>query len=193
MSSLTSRQQFAIGGALALLMAITRSHHWATLHALPDASWAVFFLAGAYVRSRWAVPGLMLLAVVVDYVAIAWGGVSSFCVSPAYVALVPAYGALAYAGRLYSRHHRFAWATLPALGGWVLAGAALAELFSSGSFYFFSGRFAEPTGSEFLLRLVKYFPLFLSAMAFYVALAALVHAVLAVGYRGTAVSSRRAD
>lgn len=40
---------------LALVMAATRINHFG---ALPDASWAVFFLAGFYLRgsARWAFP-----------------------------------------------------------------------------------------------------------------------------------------
>ncbi|PIQ11690.1 MAG: hypothetical protein CO125_13015 [Hydrogenophilales bacterium CG_4_9_14_3_um_filter_59_35] len=179
MLSLSSRQQLVIGIALTLLMALTRSHHWAALHALPDASWAVFFLAGMYLRAFWVAPVLMLGAVLVDYVAITWGGVSSFCVSPAYWLLIPAYGALFLAGRVYARHHRLSWSALPWLLGSALAGAVLAELFSSGGFYFFSGRFAEPGLGEFLPRLVKYFPLNLSTMATYLGLAAVIHVAVA--------------
>lgn len=175
MLSLTSRQQLAIGLGLALLMAFTRSHHWATLHALPDASWAIFFLAGLYLRPLWAVPALMLEAALVDYLAITVGGVSGFCVSPAYGFLIPAYAALFLAGRVYARHHRLSWAALPWLLGCALAGAGLAELFSSGGFYFFSGRFADPSLAEFIPRLVKYFPAMLSSLALYLGLAALVH------------------
>ena len=185
MLSLPSRQQLAIGMALALLMALTRSHHWATLHALPDASWAVFFLAGVYLRPRWAVPALMLGAALADYVAITWGGVSGFCVSPAYWLLIPAYGALFLAGRVYARHHRLSWSALPWLMGCALAGAVLAELFSSGGFYFFSGRFAEPGLGEFIPRLVKYFPHMLSTMVTYLGLAAVIHVAVA-GLRGDA-------
>ena len=43
--NLTPRTQLLIGLALALLMAMTRGQHFATLN-LPSASWAVFFLAG---------------------------------------------------------------------------------------------------------------------------------------------------
>ncbi len=193
MSSLTFRQQTAVGVLLALVMAATRSHHWATLHALPDASWAVFFLAGVYLRAFWVVPALMLEAALVDYVAITWGGVSSFCVSPAYVALIPAYGVLAYGGHLYARGHRFAPAALPALAGWAAGSAFLAELFSSGGFYFFSGRFADPTLGEFIPRLVKYFPQALSSMALYLGLALLVHTAVAVSRRGQGVPSGHGD
>jgi hypothetical protein len=66
--------------------------------------------------------------------------------------------------------------------GSVLAGAMLAELFSSGGFYFFSGRYAEPSLGEFIPRLVKYFPSMLSTMAAYLGLAAMIHVAAAVWY-----------
>jgi len=185
----TSRQQLAIGLGLTLLMALTRSHHWATLHALPDASWAIFFLAAVYLRSYWAAPVLILEAALVDYLAIAVGGVNGFCVSPAYGFLIPAYGALFLAGRAYAHHHRLSWSALPWLLGCALAGAVLAELFSSGGFYFFSGRFADPSLAEFIPRLARYFPAMLSSMAPYLGLAAVVHVTVA-GQRG---APRQAD
>ena len=189
MLSLSSRQQIAVGILIALLMGLTRSHHWATPYALPDASWAVFFLAGVYLRALWVAPALMVGAALIDYIAITWGGVSSFCISPAYVALIPAYGTLYLAGRTYGRHHRLAWSALPWLLGCALVGALLAELFSSGGFYFFSGRFAEPTLGEFLPRLAKYFPSMFSTFATYLGLAAVIHAAIA-SWRGDAQHAR---
>ena len=179
MLSLTPRQQLTIGAVLALLMALTRSHHWATLYALPDASWAVFFLAGVYLRAFWVAPAMILGAALVDYIAITWGGVSSFCVSPAYWLLIPAYGALFLAGRVYARHHRLSWSALPWLMGSALVGAMLAELLSSGGFYFFSGQFAAPGLGEFVPRLVKYFPQTLTTMAAYLSLAGVIHVAVA--------------
>ncbi|MBS1214128.1 MAG: uncharacterized protein H6R26_2745, partial [Proteobacteria bacterium] len=44
-NTLTKQEQF-IGLALFALMAATRSHHFASVTHLPDASWAVLFLAG---------------------------------------------------------------------------------------------------------------------------------------------------
>jgi len=99
MLNLTRRQQIAIGLALTLMMLLTRSHHWASIHSLPDASWAIFFLLGVYVRALWVVPVLIAASVVIDYVAITWGGVSDFCVSPAYWLLIPAYVVLFAGGR----------------------------------------------------------------------------------------------
>lgn len=176
---LTPRQQLNIGLILTLVMALTRSHHWATLHALPDASWAIFFLVGVYLRPLWIAPALIIAAMGIDYVAITHFGVSDFCVSPAYWLLVPAYGALFGAGRIYAAHHSMRLATLPWLAGTVLTGAVTAELLSSGGFFFFSGRFAHPTLAEFVPRFVDYFPTMLSSFTLYLGLAAIVHLLLA--------------
>lgn len=177
MNDKTDRHTALIALTLALLMAATRSHHFAaTLH-LPDASWVVFFLAGFYLRPVWMFPALIALAGVSDYVAIAWFGVSDFCVSPAYGFLLPAYGALWLAGRWYAGRHRFALSTLPPLAGSVVIGAALCEIISSGGFYFFSGRFVETSLVELGLRLAKYFPSSLESLAFWLGIAIVVHIV----------------
>ncbi len=162
-------------------MAVTRSHHFATLLHLPDASWAVFFLAGGYLRPLWAFPALLALAGVSDYVAIAWFGVSDFYVSPAYGFLLPAYGTLWFAGRWYAGCHRYALSTLVPLAGSVIMGAMVCELFSSGGFYWFSGRF-DPSLAEFGSRLARYFPLSLASMVFYTVTASIVHLVFATVY-----------
>jgi hypothetical protein len=175
MNDTTSKTFWPIALTLAVLMAATRSHHFASITHLPDASWAVFFLAGFYLRSVWAFPALLGLAVVSDYVGIAWFGVSDFCVSPAYVFLLPAYGALWLAGRWYARHYHFRVSTLPMLALALLAGATICELLSSGGFYFFSGRFEETTFAEFGARLARYFPHALEGIALYITAAILVH------------------
>jgi flagellar biosynthesis protein FliQ len=182
-NSTTSRTSLIIGLVLATFMAATRSHHFATLTHLPDASWAVFFLAGFYLRPLWIFPALLALAGVSDYVAISQFGVSDFCVSPAYGFLVPAYGALWLAGRWYARRYRFHVATLLPLTVAVLAGAALAELLSSGGFYFFSGRFVETSFAEFGARLFQYFPQALEGLAIYAGAAAIAHALLGLASR----------
>jgi hypothetical protein len=177
MNDQTDRHTALIALALALLMAATRSHHFAVALHLPDASWAVFFLAGFYLRPLWMFPALIALAGVSDYVAIAWFGVSDFCVSPAYGFLLPAYGALWLAGRWYAGRHRFALSTLIPLAGSVVIGAAVCEIISSGGFYFFSGRFAETSLVELGLRLGKYFPPSLQSLALWMGIAIVVHIV----------------
>ena len=70
-----------------------------------------------------------------------------------------------------------------ALAASVLVGALACEAFSSGSFYWLSGRFAEPTLAEFALREAQYFPAYLATMAFWIAATAVGH-VSVVTLRG---------
>lgn len=186
MLTLSARQQLAVGAALAALFAITRTDHVAALgHWLPSASWAVFFLAGVYLRPVWVPVLLFAAAAALDYAAVTWGGVSAFCLSPAYIALFPAYGVLWFAGRWYAGHHRERPATLLPLVSSAFVGTLGCELISSGTFYFYSGRFADPTVAEFIGRVGKYFPASLASMAFWVVAAALIHAAL-IGVRHAA-------
>jgi len=179
MTQLAPRHQIWLGLALAALMTATRSQHFAALHHLPEASWAVFFLAGVFLSSRWAFPALCGLAFASDWLAVTWLGVSSFCVTPAYAMLLPAYGVLWLAGRWYARRLSARPAALPPLAGALLGSALVAELLTSGGFYFLGGRFAEPTLAGFLPRLGQYFPSALGALFLYVGLAALVYGLVA--------------
>lgn len=181
--NLDPRHQGALLAALAALMIFTRGQHFATLDALPSASWAVFFLAGVLVRPLWAFPALFGLALGLDAVAVGWAGVSDHCFTPAYAALVPAYGSLWLAGQWYARQHRDRLASLLPLALSVGSGALVCYLFSGGGFYFFSGREADPTLAGFLPRVVEYLPRYLSNLSLYVGLAAAIYA-LQVKLRG---------
>ena len=189
MSPLSVRRQLLVGAALALLMAATRGQHVAALGLLPDASWAVFLLAGVYLRPAWVLVALMGEAFALDVAAITWGGVSGFCFTPAYTLLLPAHAALWLGGRWYAARHRQAWSTLMPLAGALLGSAVVAEVLASGGFYLFSGRFAELSLAELGARLVQYFPSSLQALALYTALAAITHAALSLA----AQEPRRSD
>ncbi len=180
MLTLSTRSQIAIGIALVLLMIITRGHHFSSLQNLPGASWAIFFLAGAYLRSAWPLLGFFALSWWLDFAAYTWGGTSGFCLTPAYIFLLPAYSALWFAGRWYANQHQFAWRTFMPLSLSIVMGLSLCELFSSGGFYFFSGRFEETTLVEFGSRLVKFFPMYIESFVFYIGIAAMVHAAFAL-------------
>jgi hypothetical protein len=173
MLDLSPRARLAIGIAMALLLAVTRGHHFSEIN-LPSASWAVFFLAGALLPARWAFPALFLEAVALDLAAVTWGGVSNWCVTPAYWLLLPAYAALWFGGRLYARLHRDAWSSLASLLACVLASSVVCHLLSSGGFYFFSGRYPEASLAGFLPRIAAYYPQSLQALALYVGVAALL-------------------
>ncbi len=179
MNRLPLSRPLPVGLALAALLLLTRSHHFASAVHLPDASWAVFLLAGALLPGWRPLAALLGLAGAVDYAAIAFGGVSAFCVSPAYLALIPAYGALYAAGHWYARGHQAALSSLPRFAAAALVGAVQCELLSSGAFYVFSGRFAEPTLAEFGARLVRYFPQALEGLALYLTAAVITYAAFA--------------
>ena len=183
MLNLSTRHQWMIGCCLVLLLSATRNTHFASITHLPEASWAVFFLLGVYLSAPLPLVLLLAWAGILDYVAIHWNGVSSFCVSPAYVLLIPAYTCLWMAGRWFAQAYVFQWRGLFKLVGAALVGASLCELLSSGGFYFFSGRFEAPNLAEFGQRLIQYFPHFLQVMAFYLLLATLVHIVFVLASR----------
>jgi hypothetical protein len=179
MPKLSHLALFLIGVVLVALMIVSRSYHVpAIANVLPSASWAIFFIAGVYLRPTWVPVALLALAAVIDFTAVRVGGVDAFCVSPAYVALVPAYGALWFAGRWYAQRYRFELATLLPLCGAALVGTLACELISSGSFYLFSGRFTDLSFVEFGRRFALYSPHSLISMAFWVAFTAVTHALI---------------
>lgn len=177
-----------VGLALALAMAATRFHHFGAVTYFPDASVAVFLLGGFYLR-RWAVFGAFVAeAALIDYLAIAYGGVSDWCATPAYVFLVPAYASAWYAGIWYARRFRSEWRTVAPLFGGLLAGVSVWFLITNAGFYLFSGYFTDMSWAEYAARVAKYYPPYLWSAGAYVALAAIVHALAA----STARASQRA-
>ncbi|MCB1735121.1 MAG: hypothetical protein H6981_00845 [Gammaproteobacteria bacterium] len=178
MLNLSSRQQTVIAVVAMVIMALTRSHHVAGLNWLPDASTALFFLAGFYLGPVLWFAVLLGEAALVDYAAVTWGGVSDFCVTPAYGFLIPAYAALWGAGRWYSRRHQLSWSNLPMLVAAVLVGGFVAELISNGSFYLLAGYVTDHSWNAFASGLFTYLPYSMQALALYVGLAALVHVAI---------------
>ncbi|MCK7594955.1 hypothetical protein [Pseudomarimonas salicorniae] len=132
---------------LAGAMALTRVHHFG---AIPDASWAVFFVGGYLLRGqiRWAFPLLMALAVVVDYLVISRAGLdfwSHYCVSPGYWFLLPAHLSLWLAGSwLAARKSPLGLRALQFAAA-LCVGVVLCHLFAQGGFYWLSSSVAEPT------------------------------------------------
>lgn len=174
----SARAQVIAGIALALLMIATRGQHFASVNALPSASWAVFFLAGALLRPMWALPAFFVLSSLLDFSSLASGTITDWCLSPAYWALAFAYAALWLGGHVYRGLHRDHWRTVPRLALVLAVTASVAYLLSKGGFYFFSGRYPEPTLSGFLARVPHYYPRALGTLAGYVGAAFVLRAVI---------------
>ncbi|MCS6786074.1 MAG: hypothetical protein NZ524_03440 [Thiobacillaceae bacterium] len=176
MRFLSPTAQTLIGLGLVALMLTTRFHHFGDVLHLPDASWAVFFLAGFYLAAPW-LGVFLVLAVAIDVAAIGWLGVSDYCLTPAYAALQLAHLALWMGGRLAKRARQDALGLLH-IGGLAVIATVMAFIISNGSFYWFGGRVGAPNWSEFAQTFIDYLPGFTVATLFYLALAALIHAVL---------------
>lgn len=183
----STRAQIATAAALAALMIATRGQHFASVDALPSASWAVFFLAGALLSPMWALPAFFVLSSLLDFASLASGTITDWCLSPAYWALAFAYAALWLGGHVYRGVHRDAWRTVPRLALVLVVTATTAYLLSKGGFWFFSGRYAEPTLAGFVARIPHYYPRALGTLAGYVGIAFALRAAV------MAVASRRAE
>lgn len=153
-----SHFELSIFGILAVVMLITRSHSLSNIIHVPDTSLASFFVLGLFVSRLVGFAALFALGLAIDMVVIGWLGQSSFCLTPAYWMLVPAYGIMWLAGRFAQTRLGLRAPALPALAALVVGATFASELLSSGGFYFMGGRFAEPTLAGFLPRIVRYFP-----------------------------------
>lgn len=173
------RFDLAVFGLLALVMLVTRTHSLSNVMHLPDTSLASFFVLGFLVRRAAAFAGLFLLGFAIDVTVIGWFGQSSFCFTPAYWMLVPAYGTMWLAGRFAAEKLGDRVSALPPTIALLVLATFVSELFSSGGFYFLGGRFADPTLAGFMPRLARYFPPTLYATLLWTGTAAIAHALLA--------------
>ena len=166
---------------LVLLMLGTRINHFAPI---PDASWAVFFIGGFYLRSwtRWVFPLLMVLAVAIDWAVISGQGMDfwgHYCVSSGYWALVPAYFAMWAGGMLLRYWYKgLSVQSLALFGATLVVSVAVCHLFAQGGFYWTSNVVAEPTVAGWAKNYADWLLPYLRTAALYTGAAALVHVVV---------------
>ena len=193
----TTLQRAIVLSLLALLMAATRSHVFTHFTPVPDASWAVFFIGGFYLRdwARWAFPALMALAVAIDWMVIRGQGMDFFahyCVSPGYWMLVPAHAAMWAGGHWLRRHYTGASpGALARLAAVVVVATATCHLFAQGGFYWLSPAVAEPTVAGWAANYGHWFGPYLAATAMFVAVAAVAQALSEVVARHAGPARQR--
>ena len=193
--TLTHRSRLAVFLVLAAVMAATRLNHFGLV---PDASWAVFFVAGFYLRgsARWAFPALMALAVAVDYLVITGSGQSfwsHYCMSPGYWFLVPAHASMWLGGSLLRRAYRgLEPRALALLAVSVFASVAACHFFAQAGFYWLASAVAEPTVAGWAKNYADWFLPYLRNASMYVAAAAALHvaAAWALSRRATVATAR---
>lgn len=169
--ALLRTRDLVVLAVLALTVLVTRSTQSTSVIALPDATLAVFFVSGCRIASAWAVLPLFAVVAIADQLAFAVG-VSNVCMTPAYAFLVPAYAVLWWAGR---RSQAFS-----AGAGWwpraliLLAVACVVAWFiANGSFYAFSGRYAQMAAADYFTATLPYLAPYLGWTIIYGALALL--------------------
>lgn len=167
-----------IGFALAALMAATRMHHFGSALHLPDASLAVFMLAGFFIANPLLFGAFLLEAAALDFVAITQLGVNDYCVTPAYWFLLPTYALMWFAGRYYARIHQRSWRSLGIFSGMACLALSTAFLISNVAFYLFSGRFTDMNMVEYGARVAQYFPPYLAGSLLYLVCTAALHVAL---------------
>jgi len=172
----TQTRTIAISVALAALMAATREYHFGSAMHLPDASLAVFLLAGFYLP-RWAFPALLAEAGLVDYLALNYGGVDGWCFSSAYWFLIPTYFVLWFAGRFYATRYRFSLRSLAEFTAISFAATGAAFLISNASFYLFADYFDKMTAAQYGSQVAQYFLPYLQSAFLYLVAAAVLHIV----------------
>jgi len=151
---------------LIALMVLTRFHHFGDVLHLPDASLAVFFFAGFY-RKKALFGFLLALAALIDFIAIE-NGTSGWCVSPAYVFLIPTYAVMWFAGRYCATFKAMKIAELAKSAGLLMLATMVAFAISNGSFYLFSGRYEDLSLGDYFVRIAQYFPSYVGAALIYV-------------------------
>ncbi len=182
----TLNQRLGILLGLVVVMAITRIHLSLLHHDVSDASWAIFFLAGFWLRGagRWAFPLLMAEAVLLDYLVISNQGIdfwSHYCVSMAYWFLIPSYFSLWLGGSWLAKHQTgLTWQTLGMGVVALLVSWAACYVLSNGSFYWLSDSVPLPrSAGNWFVNMGDWYLPFLETTALYVGIGAVMH-VLAV-------------
>jgi hypothetical protein len=156
---------------LVALMAATRIHHFGNAFFLPDASLAVFFLAGLFFNSRAFFVALLAEAALLDYVAISQFNVSDFCISSAYVFLIPTYFAMWFGGR-FSANFKSMQSTeftlsISAMATLFIATSS-AYLISNSSFYLLSDNVLQRDFSKYVEQLSHYYAPYMGYAVMYV-------------------------
>ena len=157
-----TRARTVVAVALAVLMAATRIHHFGVGAILPDASVAVFFLAGMLLGRPMVLVAFIVEAAILDQLAFTLAGVSDWCFTPAYAALPPAYGVLYFAGWASRTLFGAEPERLLRLAANLFIGIVGFFVISNLGFWAASGYFSGMPIGEYAAAVTKYLPPYLA-------------------------------
>lgn len=153
--------------ALAMLMLVTRYDHFGSAVSLPNASLTVFFFAGLYLIRAGGFLLLLAEALAIDYVATHVGGISDFCITPAYLFLIPSYAVMWLSGLYSHRLPGHSAKQVINLAGVLVVATSVSFLISNASFYLLSGYIANQNWAGFFEQLIRYYPHYLLTTLLY--------------------------
>jgi hypothetical protein len=178
----SDKNHWLLACALGVAMFVTRVGHFGEYGGPPDASWAVFFLAGLWLRSAKLFPAFFALGWLADLTAFALG-TPNLCYSPAYLFLIPAYGALWMAGQWVSRR---AESPLPRALIAVPVAALVAFTVANLGMYLLAPSSTATGIADFATQVSGWFPGYLLTMSMYVAVGLLGAALWSLRRAGLA-------
>jgi hypothetical protein len=154
---------------LTVLMAVTRIEHFGINQIAPDASTAVFFLAGLLISNPLWLLAFLVEALALDAAAIKVVGVDPACITFGYFMLIPAYASLWLAPRFLRENFKFDVLGFGKLAFACVAGIAGFFLFSNIGYYVGGGFYSSMGFEEYTRRVVRYFPYYLTITLLYAA------------------------
>jgi len=162
-----NRSNFMIFIGLLALMALTRTEYPDFSVIIPDASWAVFLLAGFFLRQARYFIIFALAAWGLDIFAFRADLAAAYCFTPGYIALVFTWMALWFGGRLVNADSARAPLLLTAV---ALPTAFVAFVISNLGYYLYSVYGETMTAMEYSIAIAKYLPWFEATTAAYASL-----------------------
>ena len=180
---LAQKKQWLIFVGLIALMLMTRSGLVSHIH---DASWAVLFLVGFYLRHYLGLPLVILTAIGIDFAVIAArGGHQDYYLTPSYLFVIPAYSVLWFAGRAAANNYSETIKGFVTFICIAVIGIVACDLLSSGGFYLMSASIQGLSIGELVSRISQFTLISLQTTLLYLACAAIVHFVCIQAYKIT--------
>lgn len=164
---LDSRKERIVILLLTVAMAATRIEHFGINRFAPDASTAIFFLAGLFIGNPLWLAAFLAEALALDVAAIKAVGVDPACITFGYCMMIPAYAALWYAPRFLRADFTPGVASFGKLALACVAGLAVFFVLSNIGYYVGGGYYASLGFAEYAKRVAVYFPHYLESTLLY--------------------------
>lgn len=170
---LSKNKQIIIAGLLLVIMLASRAE---VIPYFQDASWAMLFALGFYIRPYFAIALFLIAIMGIDFAQIAArGGHQDYYLSPSYLFIIPAYFSLWWAGRFFSKRYSDDLKGLILFITCSVMGIIICHLISAAGYYWMSMKFINLSLDEFISRTLDFLPLALQVNLMYLSVIALLH------------------